>query len=102
MNKSWARDELTQQVTMLELEDNTEKENISMSGWQVWEGHSREGEVDGSKEIHALWAGRKTWLGSGSRMKQWVKGMQMDRSEHPQNMQLEGPRFIAGKALNSL
>lgn len=35
MNKSWARDELTQQVTMLELEDNTEKENISMSGWQV-------------------------------------------------------------------
>lgn len=66
MNKSttsWGRDELTRRVTVLEMELEDTSDRQSSSGWQqAGEGLSREGGKDGSKEMHVLWANRKTWL----------------------------------------
>lgn len=66
MNKStisWGGDELTRRVTVLETELEDTSDRLSSSGWQqAGESLSREGGKDGSREMHALWANRKTWL----------------------------------------
>lgn len=60
---SWGRDELTRRVAVLETELEDTSDRQSSSRWQqAGGGLSRERGKDGSKETHALWASRKTWL----------------------------------------